>query len=137
MQPNLRKGPLELPPRTRLTPQRRAVLDAVAASPGSFTVTEVYDRARQTEPKLGIATAYRTIELLLRNGSIRPLAGHDRPAYVRCDGEHHHHLVCVTCGSVAETELCAAPPAEELKRRYGFAAQGHEADIYGTCAQCA
>jgi Fur family ferric uptake transcriptional regulator len=130
-------GELVLPLRARLTPQRRAVLEAAAELPGHFTVIELYDRARRRYPRLGLATTYRTVELLKRTGSLRPLPGRDKPAYVRCRPGHHHHLVCLSCGSVEETELCAAPPPSELKRRHGFAAEAHEVDIYGLCARCA
>ena len=114
---------LELPPDVRLTPQRRAVLEAVERQPGSFTVVQVYDRARRREPTLGLATVYRTIELLRTTGSIRQLAGAGEGAYVRCHTGHHHHLVCVSCGAVEETELCGAPSAALLKRRHGFRAR--------------
>ena len=72
-----------------------------------------------------------------RAGSVRPLPGTGRPTYVRCHSGHHHHLICLTCGSVEETEICAAPAPAELKRRYGFSESSHEVDIYGTCARCA
>ena len=130
-------GELALPAPARLTPQRRAILVAIQRFEGSFTLTELFDRARAREPGLGLATVYRTVELLRRGGSVRPLAGEGRPAYVRCRPGHHHHLVCLACGAVEETELCAAPPALELKRRHGFAAEAHEVDFYGTCARCA
>lgn len=113
------------------------MLETIAGWQGSFTVVEVFDRARRLYPRLGLATAYRTVELLRRSGSVRSLRGEGRAAYVRCHPEHHHHLVCLSCGSVEETELCTAPPPAELKRRYGFAAEAHEVDIYGTCARCA
>lgn len=129
-------GAIVLPPRARMTRQRRAVLDAIARRRGSFTVVEVYDRARRKEPRLGLATVYRTVELLRRSGAVRPLAGSDRAAYVRCSPGHHHHLICLSCGSVEETELCGAPPSSELRRRHGFAAEAHEVDVYGTCADC-
>lgn len=128
---------LTLSPRLRLTPQRKAVLDTVESLDGSFTVVEVYDRARRAYPRLSLATTYRTVELLRRAGTVRPLPGDERPAYVRCHAGHHHHLICLVCGAVEETELCAAPPPAELMRRYGFAAESHEVDIYGTCAGCA
>jgi Fur family ferric uptake transcriptional regulator len=128
---------LELPPTARMTASRRAVVDAVAAWDGSFTVVELFDRARRAHPGLGLATTYRTVELLRRAGSVRPLPRDGRPAYVRCNPGHHHHLVCTACGSVEETPLCAAPSNAELKRRHGFAAQAHEVDIYGLCARCA
>jgi Fur family transcriptional regulator, ferric uptake regulator len=128
---------LELPPEIRRTPQRRAVLDAVSEQEGAFTVVEVYDRARRDEPTLGLATVYRTVELLRSTGSIRPLAGAGEGAYVRCHRGHHHHLVCLSCGAVEETELCGAPSASTLARKHGFRAESHELDVYGTCRRCA
>lgn len=130
------RAELVLPPRARLTPQRRAVLRAIARWRGSFTAVELYDRARKTEPTLGIATVYRTIDLLRRSGSVRPLAGAGKAAYVRCHPGHHHHLICLSCGSVEETDLCAAPSDAELRRRHGFSAEAHEIDVFGTCAEC-
>jgi len=124
---------LELPQSVRLTPQRRAVIDAVEAQEGAFTVVDVFERARRKEPSLGLATVYRTVELLRDAGSVRQLAG----AYVRCHSGHHHHLVCVSCGAVEETELCGAPSPTELRRRHGFRAESHEFEVYGRCARCA
>lgn len=126
-----------LPPRARLTPQRQVVIDAIAQLDGGFTLIELYDRARTLEPRLGLATVYRTVELLRRSGAVRPLLSQGRAQYVRCRPGHHHHLVCLSCGSVQEADVCAAPPDEEVKRLYGFAPEGHELDIYGTCAKCA
>lgn len=126
-----------IPPTLRLTPQRRAVLDVIGGLRGGFTVVELYDRARRAEPRLGLATVYRTVELLRKSGSLRKLPGDGRPMYVRCHPGHHHHLVCLACGRVEETELCAAPTKAEVQRRHGFQAETHEVDIYGTCAACA
>lgn len=120
-----------------MTRQRRAVLTAVAEREGSFTVTELYVRIRQDEPGIGLATVYRTLELLRRTGGVRPLPGDGRPTYIRCHPGHHHHLVCVGCGAVEETDLCAAPSEAELHERHGFRAESHEVDIFGTCARCA
>jgi Fur family transcriptional regulator, ferric uptake regulator len=124
----------ELPADVRLTPQRRAVLNAIGAEPGSFTATEIYDSARSAEPSLGLATVYRTLELLRATGLVRQLGG---ATYVRCHPGHHHHLVCLTCGAVEETELCGAPSPAILRRRHGFLAETHELDVYGTCRLCA
>lgn len=128
---------LSLPDGTRSTSQRLAVVRAVAESAGSFTVAELHERARRFEPGLGLATTYRTVELLRANGGVRPLLGEGRPTYVRCHAEHHHHLVCTSCGAVEETELCGAPSEAELERRHGFRSTTHELDIYGTCRRCA
>ena len=119
---------LKLPARARLTPQRRAVLDAIEASGGRFTAIDLFERARRSQPRLGLATTYRTLHAL---------SGDARPAYVRCSPEHHHHLVCLSCGSVEDTVLCATPSQQALTRRHGFRAESHELEIYGTCRNCA
>ncbi len=132
-----------LPAGVRVTAQRLAVARAVDESPGAFTVQDLHDRARALEPRLGLATTYRTLELLRESGGVHPLLGDGRTAtYVRCradqgPGGHHHHLVCTSCGGVEETDLCGAPAESELERRHGFRAARHELDIYGTCRRCA
>jgi Fur family ferric uptake transcriptional regulator len=116
-----------------MTPQRRAVLEAIDASEGPFTAVELFERARRSHPGLGLATTYRTLELLRRTGSLHALPD---AAYVRCSPEHHHHLVCLSCGSVEDTELCATPSQQALTRKHGFRAESHELEIYGTCRNC-
>ena len=128
---------LELPAHARRTPQRRAVLDVITAHDGAFTAVDVFQKARRKVPTLGLATTYRTIELLRQTGSVRPIGLGGAPLYVRCGPEHHHHLVCLVCGAVEDTELCAAPTAAQLRRRHGFLPETHDVDIYGTCRRCA
>jgi Fur family ferric uptake transcriptional regulator len=126
-----------LPERMRMTPQRRALLDTISDWPGSFTVVELFERARKRSPRLGLATTYRTVDLLRQSGSVRALAGEERAAYVRCGPEHHHHLVCLACGAVEDTAECPLPSSAEIKKRYGFSPESHELEIYGTCRRCA
>jgi Fur family transcriptional regulator, ferric uptake regulator len=120
----------------RATRQRKILGETVESWQGAFTVAELHERARVQEPGLGLATTYRTVELLREAGTIRPLAGSEPRLYVHCHPGHHHHLVCVSCGDVEETELCGAPSEQLLAKRYGFAAASHELEIYGTCARC-
>ena len=126
-----------LPAGARATPQRRVVLELVASWEGSFTIAELHEQVRRREPGIGLATTYRTVELLRRSGAVQPLLGTGRPAYVRCGPRHHHHLVCTSCGSVEETDLCGAPAEAEVERLHGFRPSAHELDIYGTCRRCA
>jgi Fur family ferric uptake transcriptional regulator len=129
---------LKLPVGVRATSQRLAVLQAVGQATTSFTVAELHEQARRLAPGLGLATTYRTLELLRASGGVHPLLGEGRNAYVRCRPDHHHHhLVCTTCGAVEETELCAAPSEADLRRAHGFRPAAHEVDIYGTCRACA
>ena len=126
-----------LPRHVRMTPQRKAVVEALASLCGRFTIVELHERARLLHERLGLATTYRTLELLRESGAVRLLAGERGPSYIRCHPGHHHHLVCVGCGGVQETELCAAPAAEEIRSRHGFEPEAHDIEIYGRCARCA
>ena len=113
------------------------MLDAIEASGGRFTAIDLFERARRSHPRLGLATTYRTLELLRQDGLAPRTLRDARPAYVRCSPEHHHHLVCLSCGSVEDTELCATPSQQALTRKHGFRAESHELEIYGTCRNCA
>ena len=118
----------------RATRQRLLVLKTLAAEPHDATAQEIYSRLRQSGEPVGLATVYRTLALLEADGRVRRL---DRGRFIACEPGHHHHLVCVSCGAVEETELCAAPPVTEVHKRHGFVVQHHEADLYGVCGKCA
>jgi len=128
---------IELPDGIRLTAQRRVLLELVDGWRGGFTVADLHEQARARDVRIGLATAYRTLDLLRAAGAVKQVAIGDRHVYVRCHEGHHHHLVCTSCGSVEDTELCAAPSEAELEQRHGFSPAGHELDIYGTCRRCA
>src|SRR4051794_17836770 len=120
----------------RMTAQRRAIAEALDSFDRAFTAGELHEHARRSARTLGLATTYRTLELLKDRGAVRSLTAFGEALYIRCHPGHHHHLVCLQCGSVEETELCAAPPAGELRRRHGFVSESHDLEIYGTCARC-
>jgi Fur family ferric uptake transcriptional regulator len=118
----------------RSTSPRKAVLTAIEQSPGPFSVEDLLTDV----PDVGRATVFRTVKLLqelemvcrvpLEDGSIR---------YQVSDGDHHHHLVCRTCGSFTEfsdAELDAR--IQEQARNHGFALQSHSLELYGLCTKC-
>jgi len=116
------------------TRQRRLLGELVEAQQHAFTAEELWGAARDSGSPVSLATVYRTLGLLESEQRLRRL---DRGRYIACVPGHHHHLVCVSCGAVEETELCTAPPAKEVERRHGFLVQHHEADLYGVCGKCA
>lgn len=117
---------------TRSTRQRRLLADLVESRQHAFTAEELWSAAREAAP-VSLATVYRTLALFEADERVRRL---DRGRFIACEPGHHHHLVCVSCGAVQETELCAAPPVREVRRRHGFVVQRHEADLYGVCEEC-
>ena len=118
----------------RKTRQRSVLTGLVASRRDAFSAEQLWSAARAAGKPVGLATVYRTLALLEADGRVRRL---DRGRFIACEPGHHHHLVCVSCGAVEETELCAAPPVTEVRERHGFLVQRHEADLYGVCGKCA
>jgi len=118
----------------RSTAQRRAVLNAIGNAPGPFTVEDLLSEV----PGVGRATVFRTIKLLLDLDMMCRVPLEDGTArYQVSEGDHHHHLVCRTCGSLTEFNdpEIDARIAEQARTR-GFALQGHSLELYGLCQSC-
>ena len=121
------------------TPNRRLVAELVAATGGHFTAADLLERGRRKRVNIGRATVFRALELLT---SLHVVERLDLPsgshAYVVCDpNEHHHHLVCSTCGrseDVADGEL--ARLVDEIGRRHGFRIEAHRLELFGICPDC-
>ncbi len=116
-----------------MTPQRRAVLDAIEASDGRFTAVELFERARASSPRLGLATTYRTLELLRRTGSAARALRRGTPAYVRCSARAPPPPRLPQLRLRRGHRAVRDPAQRTLTRRHGFRAESHELEIYGTC----
>lgn len=122
----------------RVTRQRLLVSDALTAVGRQVTAQELYERLRRSEPRIGRATVFRTLEALVAAGVARRLEqdGHVY-GYVACRPEHHHHLACDRCGRVEEIgEGYIRPIAERVAADLGFTIDDARLDFYGRCARC-
>jgi Fe2+ or Zn2+ uptake regulation protein len=123
----------------RLTPQRHAVLKAVAGSHDHLTPSEIYALVRQEHPTIGLTTVYRVINLLSELKLICrvSLSGDSQSYLMRRPMEHHHHLVCSQCGRVVDFTNCDLSQLEQqLSRDTRFDIEGHILEVYGKCPDC-
>jgi Fur family ferric uptake transcriptional regulator len=122
----------------KLTPQRRAVIGAIAASPDHLTPNDLYQKVRQGHPTIGLTTIYRTLEILARLELICELhAGGSSRSYTTGAPEHHHHIICSGCGEVVDFSGYDISPLEErLSRETGFEIEGHLLEFTGKCRRC-
>ena len=99
-----------------------ALLEAGRAMNRAFSVRELHTAARDAAPRLGLTTAYRTMERWREEGWAEDAGTRGGEAvYVLCAAQgHHHHVVCVDCGATALLEGCALQPARESARTAGF-----------------
>ena len=123
----------------RLTPQRRAVLETIAGTEEHLTPADIHGRARRDCAGVGLVTVYRTLDVLTRLGlvcEVRTEDGH-RSYLLTRPLEHHHHLVCSSCGKVVDFTECDLSELEErLSQRTGFRIDGHVLEFSGHCPSC-
>lgn len=126
----------------KLTPQRRAVLDIIISNEGKhLTAEELYDLVKVECPEIGLATVYRTIQLLEELGVISRLElndGCNRYELIHDSENHqHHHLICTNCGKVIEVEDDLLETLEEkIENHYNFLIKNHSVKFYGLCKEC-
>ena len=122
----------------RLTRQRRAVLDAVAAASSSVSPVQVFDAARERCPELSLTTVYRTLDLLSEIGALRRVHGPDHcEAFVPVGAVHGHTVVCSRCDQVMEfTECDMQAVVDAAARQTGFRITEHFLQLSGECPAC-
>ena len=122
-----------------VTHQRLAVAEAVFFSDAHLSVGDLERLLRSSAVRIGRATIYRTLEVMLEARLVREHdfdEGFKRYEPVTALG-HHEHLICIDCGKVVEFS------SERLERmkvliaeEYGFRHHHHRLEIYGVCQEC-
>ncbi|NLE75098.1 MAG: transcriptional repressor [Actinobacteria bacterium] len=122
----------------RLTRQRRAVLEAVGNAPTCLNAAELLAEARRYYPSVSLATVYRTLEVLDGiGGAERVHALGSRASFVPCPPKDHHHVVCRSCGRVADFEGCMVTAmAASVTEQTGFTVDSHFLELAGMCREC-
>jgi Fur family ferric uptake transcriptional regulator len=124
----------------RLSTPRAAVVETLATLGCSVTAKEIADRLHQRGEDVGVASIYRTLDLLDRLRLARRVdaaEGVARYEPIDPSGDHHHHIVCERCGRVTafeDRELEAA--IEQLSRRVEYSIDAHDVTLRGECPVC-
>ena len=124
----------------RPTRQRVAVSGVLDDLDEFRSAQEIHAMLRARGERVGLATVYRTLQGLAQAAEVDVLrSAEGEVVYRRCtSGEHHHHLVCRTCGRTVEVAGPAVERwAEKVAAEHGFAEVSHTLEVFGTCAACA
>lgn len=124
----------------KLTPQRQMVVQVLLDNTGKhLSAEEIYQSVKGDNPDIGLATVYRTLELLSDLDILQKIDfGDGRCRYeFHEDTHHHHHLICTTCGRVEEfgEDLLDSLEAQ-VSRQSGFRVTDHQVKFYGYCRDC-
>lgn len=119
------------------TAQREAILAALEASDRPLTVEEIRQRLGDTSS--GVPTIYRNLQRFVEEGWAEALPSTDQvQRYVRCRSrEHHHHILCETCGRVDEVTGCGLDAVLlEMVKATGYVLTEHRLALTGRCRAC-
>ena len=117
----------------RMTEQRRVVAQVLETSHDHPDVEELYSRALELDPRISIATVYRTVKLFEEAGILDKLEfGDGRARYEDAERNHHDHLIDMQTGQVIEfvdpeIELLQ----EKIAQRLGYHLKDHRLELYG------
>ncbi len=121
--------------RLRWTRQRKLILDALKGRTDHPTAEQIYHELRERGETVSLATVYRTLRALVREGLLRELHG-DGPDRFDPFVEPHYHFRCIRCGRVYDV---ATPYRGELDRVEvgpGFVITSHQITWEGICPEC-
>jgi Fur family ferric uptake transcriptional regulator len=122
----------------RNTWQKDAVKHALGEAAGFVSAQQLHLVLRNHGSTIGLATVYRALADLATAGDADSLQSKDGELLYRaCGTEHHHHLICRTCGKTVEIEASKVETwADEVAKSHGFTQPSHTIDIFGVCASC-
>ena len=127
----------------KITPQRRAILEILLENDNKhLSSEEIYDLVRVSCPEIGLATVYRTMQLLSEVGLISKLNLDDgciryEISLNKEDQHNHHHLICKKCGKIMEAKEDLLDGIEVLiQKEYKFKILDHDVKFYGICEEC-
>ncbi len=131
----------------RFTLPRQLILNVLSSTTEHLSAEDVYLTIHKTYPGIGLATVYRTLELLVQMRIVHKFDfGDGRARYELADGSskpHHHHIICTGCGKVIdysdlpEEEVQLVQKVEAaLEQRHNFKIVNHQLNFYGFCQNC-
>ncbi len=122
----------------RNTWQKDAVKHALGEAAGFVSAQQLHLVLRNHGSTIGLATVYRALADLAAAGDADSLQSKDGELLYRaCGTEHHHHLICRSCGKTVEIEASKVETwADEVANSHGFTQPSHTIDIFGVCSSC-
>ena len=126
----------------RYTANRREIVRVLAGTDRPLTINEIVDSA----PSVPVSSAYRSLTVLADARVVRRVAGADDTGRYELaedlSGQHHHHLICSTCGTVVDIaasprlERALAEAAKAAAEESDFDVHEHRIDLVGRCKNC-
>jgi Fur family transcriptional regulator, ferric uptake regulator len=124
--------------RLRMSQARLLVHEQLSATGNPLSPREIYRYLLKKEQRIGLTSIYRSLDLFESLGIAFKIALGSQVKYKLCELEdHHHHIVCKTCGHVVELEFCDLPKwSKKVMQSTGYEVTDHQLSFYGICGVC-
>ena len=121
----------------RVTSQREIILETFLKME-HVTAEQIYHELAKRTPHIGLATIYRTLNLLCECGLAQQRHFGTQTHFDNVSHKgHHDHMICTRCGTIIEFENCDIEKLqEEVARQHKFHITTHKLELYGQCATC-
>ena len=122
----------------RITPQRIAVVEALANSCEHPGVEQIYGEVVKKFPTTSLATVYKTVALLKELGEVIEMGfGDERNRYDGRNPGPHPHIMCLKCRSIIDPDLSSlVEMSDELHAETGYKIVSHRLYFFGICPEC-
>lgn len=122
----------------RLTIPRRLVIEILYERGDHLTVQDIQHHLRERQVDLNEATVYRILQWLKDLGLVSQTdLGRSEFVYQWIGDRPHHHLVCLSCGTIIDVDDSVMTSLrDQLRREFGFEPRIDHMAIYGLCANC-
>jgi Fur family ferric uptake transcriptional regulator len=132
------------PPVSRLRPVPRPspVTDAVKAviaaeDRHAWGLDDLLEAVRKEIPRADFSTVFRAMQALERSGYVDQVDLGDGKARYETRREHHEHIRCTVCGTIAEVAGCVVEDVvSQIQRRTGYLVSSHQVVFAGVCRAC-
>jgi Fur family ferric uptake transcriptional regulator len=99
---------------------------------------ELYQGLLKKQKRIGLTSIYRSLDLFESLGMVFKIINGSNMRYKLCELEnHHHHIVCKTCGHVVELDFCDISKwSKKVMESTGYQVTDHQLSFYGYCKEC-
>lgn len=122
----------------KLTPQRLMIVRALRHAGGHVSAAQIAEQVRGAYPFVDVSTVYRTLDVLKRMRLVTVTdMGSGDAVFEWAPERPHHHLICSSCGAVAELDHSYLDAlAARVQCEFGFTADLEHFAIFGLCRDC-
>lgn len=118
----------------RVTPERELLVRIIDRNP-HLDAAEIHRIASADQPRIGLATVYRTLNLLKELGVVRASELGETHRHYEVRRDEHVHLVCSECGRILD--IPSPEPLRALAASRGFRVERFRLELIGICSACA